>query len=170
MRRGLFCVPTSLRDTSDGNCRLLFLSRRPGHVSGERRLSQPTDALFEQFDSCPPTSTLPPKIKLVRFEHNRLSKAHGDGPGPRHELSLCQNVMSTVDVRRHHGYSKVDRKQSSPAFECLHFAIQRPRTFRIENQIAVRPPQKRLAHRQTAPDRLVLCLAIDWYDIHESRD
>jgi hypothetical protein len=76
---------------------------------------------------------------MIRFEPNRLSEADGDGSRPWHEFPLCQNIMSTLDMRGHNGYSKVDRKQPSTFFKCLQRAVTRPRTFWIENQIALHP-------------------------------
>src|ERR1700677_3336389 len=108
--------------------------------------------------------------ELSRFEHDRLTKVDSDGFRSWHEFSLCQNGMSALDVRGHNGDSKIDRKQASPPFKGLHLAIGRPRTFWIENQIAVSLMQKLLTHRQTPPQRVVSCVAINRYDIHKSGD
>jgi hypothetical protein len=78
--------------------------------------------------------------------------------------------MSTLDVRGHDGYAKLDRKQPGTLFKCLQLTAARAGTFRIENQVAVRPLQKFLTHRQAPAERFVLCLAIDWNDVHESRN
>jgi hypothetical protein len=138
----IYYFPASLRHSRDGNCRRLFLYRpfrRSDHVSGGGPPAQPVDALFEQFDSSPPRPTPPPRIELIRFEPNWLSEADSDGSRPWHEFSLCQNVMSTLNMRGHDGYSKVDRKQPSTLFKCLDLAVTRPRTLWIENQIAIHP-------------------------------
>jgi len=138
----IFCFPASLRRSRNGNCRLLLLYRlfrQSDQVSGGRPPAQPVNALFEQFDSGPPRSTPPPRIELIQFESDRLSEADGDGSRPWHEFSLCQNVMSTLDMRGHNRHPKVDRKQPSPLLKCLDLTVTRPRTFRIENQIALHP-------------------------------
>src|SRR5208282_549280 len=124
--RGTFCIAATLRRSGNGNCRLLFFFgpfSQPDHVSGGRRLAKAADALFEQFDSSPPRPTPPAGIELIRFENNRLSEADGNGSGPWHEFSLCQNVASTLDMRGHDGHPKVGRKQPSTLLECLDLAV-----------------------------------------------
>jgi hypothetical protein len=181
-----FVFRPSCAHSGDGNRRRLLVYGlfrffgQSDHVSGGRSRSQPADALFEQFDSGPAKPAPWQRVELIRFEHirfehDRLSEADGDGSWTRHESSLCQNVMSTLDIRGHDGYSEVDRKQASTSFKCLDLAVTRPRTFRIENQITVHLLEKILTHRQTPPQRFglrmaIMRLTINRYDIHESRD
>jgi hypothetical protein len=77
-------------------------------------------------------------IERIRCEPNRLPKADSDRSRPRQKFSFWQNRTSTPDVSGHNWYSKFDGKQPCTLLERLDLAATGARTFRIEDQIALR--------------------------------